>query len=408
MAPLRWLYYDPLNVQEVAHRTATLARFHAFWQAFGAKVSVLERALSGGTAWDWHRWLNQLLREVDDRFCWEIFPSERPDQWRMAFSVESHRAARLMLRDFVAAAPQTPGWSFHPWRVPMAYPTARRWARQRSGADCDHLAVNISRGTARNLNLLFAPLPDAPPGSQQKWLTLAYSASEAILGEEVLDRYIGSVSMAPPAEARAWWRKLRRTSQPSDWLSMSQLAEHIEECVAELRSELPSAPLAKLLDSRGWTTVEVTPTSEIPDTRRHDLRLLTASVASLAPLTAAHRSEPFFSTLHSNYGETFCYVQWEHGESDDNALLTRRDELEQSIAQALAEHNGCVIGGGIGEKYLYFDLALTELEQSIPSLRRALLPHQPPLACWLLFFDEELAEEWVGIHPNAMAPAKDR
>ena len=63
-----------------------------------------------------------------------------------------------------------------------------------------------------------------------------------------------------------------------------------------------------------------------------------------------------------------------------------------------------VVGGGIGEAYLYFDLAITDMPAAIPLIRRTLLEHDPPPACWLRFFDEELAAEWVGIHPEAVEP----
>jgi hypothetical protein len=176
--------------------------------------------------------------------------------------------------------------------------------------------------------------------------------------------------------------------------------------LTQLREELPAVALAKLIDSKGWTTLEMEPTSEVADTRRNDIRLMTASVAGLPPLTAAHRGRRFCSALHSRLGETFCYVQWQHDATSDNDLLARREQLELAIARMFSQSGGgCVVGGGIGAKYLYFDLALTDPRQTVPHLRRTLLEHKPPQRCWLLFYDDELAEEWVGIHPDAPEPA---
>jgi hypothetical protein len=221
----------------------------------------------------------------------------------------------------------------------------------------------------------------------------------------MFDRFVGKVSMAQPTEARTWWKKMRKSAAADDAVPICELSNAAATHLAQLREDLPAAPLTKLIDSRGWTTVEMKPTSDSADSRRRDIRLLTASVVSLPTLQAAHAGQRFCSVLHSRFEETFCYVQWQHDAPADEALLARREQLELAIARMFsAQGGGCVIGGGIGEKYLYFDLAVTDPPQMVPHLRRALLEHQPAERCWLRFYDDELADEWVGIHPQAVEP----
>src|SRR5690606_38380402 len=156
---------------------------------------------------------------------------------------------------------------------PLSYSLARRWARQHSGWDCDHLAVKVVAGCNRKLDLRVTPAPDAPPASLQTWLTVAYTACEAILGEKVFDRFIGSIAMAEPEEGRGWWHRLRQASSREGAVPLRDMEAVVDEQLRGLREQLPAAPYAKLIDSSGWTTLEIEPADEALETRRQDLRL---------------------------------------------------------------------------------------------------------------------------------------
>jgi hypothetical protein len=68
---------------------------------------------------------------------------------------------------------------------------------------------------------------------------------------------------------------------------------------------------------------------------------------------------------------------------------------------------GCCIGGGSGLRYSYIDLALTDLVRGVPFVREVLARLQAPPRTWLLFHDDDLAEEWVGVYPHTPAPPRE-
>jgi hypothetical protein len=82
-----------------------------------------------------------------------------------------------------------------------------------------------------------------------------------------------------------------------------------------------------------------------------------------------------------------------------------RGRLEEMTNATLAEHAlGCTFGGGTGRRYAYIDLALTDVPRAIPVLRDFVRRVALSPRSWLLFFDAEYADEWVGLHERSPKP----
>lgn len=120
----------------------------------------------------------------------------------------------------------------------------------------------------------------------------------------------------------------------------------------------------------------------------------------MAPCAFGH----LFSKRFSRFNETFCYLKLD---GKDAALEGFADKaaIEDALAAAFAGTGlGAVIGGGTGFRYSYIDLALIDVEKSIPLLRETLQRGRVAKRSWLLFYDDELAAEWVGIWPDSPEP----
>jgi hypothetical protein len=63
-----------------------------------------------------------------------------------------------------------------------------------------------------------------------------------------------------------------------------------------------------------------------------------------------------------------------------------------------------VIGGGSGLRYAYIDLALLDVKRAVPVIRQVLSDCRAPLRSWLLFHDDDLAAEWIGIYRQTPPP----
>jgi hypothetical protein len=55
-------------------------------------------------------------------------------------------------------------------------------------------------------------------------------------------------------------------------------------------------------------------------------------------------------------------------------------------------------------RYLYIDLALTDVERAISFIRDVLQAVKIAKRSWLQFFDDALASEWIGMWPDTPPP----
>jgi hypothetical protein len=119
---------------------------------------------------------------------------------------------------------------------------------------------------------------------------------------------------------------------------------------------------------------------------------------------AAHGDGGFDSARFSKHGERFCYLKMEGKDSYANSPQSR-DRLAKTLDERLISHQlGCTTGGASGLKYSYIDLALTNVEESLPVLREALQYEHMPERSWLLFFDVEWNREWAGMFAESPPP----
>jgi hypothetical protein len=104
-------------------------------------------------------------------------------------------------------------------------------------------------------------------------------------------------------------------------------------------------------------------------------------------------------------GEWFCYLKLDAMDVPSEHRVEFRAQFEDALnPQLLQAGVGGCIGGGSGLRYSYVDLALTDVNRAIPIIRQVLASCRAPLRSWLLFFDDELAREWVGVYQQTPEP----
>ncbi len=63
-----------------------------------------------------------------------------------------------------------------------------------------------------------------------------------------------------------------------------------------------------------------------------------------------------------------------------------------------------MIGRGIGLAYAYLELALADVKRAAEVVRAVGASRKLGRKSWLLFCDSHLADEWIGVHPDALEP----
>jgi hypothetical protein len=390
--PMRWLFADPANSLEMARRNQVFGAIDNWWRAFQGKTSDLSALFHRKSEWDLVRWMHDYLGEVDPRLMWEYGPARSQEGHRLVITPESHRWLRPVVRSLLERAPKIAGWEFYPNRLPEDVPQAILAVEGRVGVNITGAVVAASVVPGRKIDLWF----DFPHQrfDVQTARNASFVASETLMGEYVLDTWIGAISLvsdSPEAKLRP--------------LPMDRAQATVGALVRSIQEQLPATRLADIsAEEPRWSSLQVEVQEEADDyPAREDL--IYATVLDVEMFRNVHSGLIFTSSCHSRCGELFCYLKLDAVDVPNNQRVEFRGVIEDELNPALtaAKVGGC-IGGGSGLRYSYIDLALTDLNGAVPIIRKVLADHRVPLRTWLLFFDDELSREWIGIYANTPEP----
>jgi hypothetical protein len=192
-------------------------------------------------------------------------------------------------------------------------------------------------------------------------------------------------------------------------LPMERAQATVGALIRSAHEQLPATRAIDISIEEGWYNVQLEPEPAEDYLHRDDL--LVASTHAIEVFQAAHSSGIFVSSCHSRMGETFCYLKLDADEVPSEHRVDFRSLFEDALnPQLLQAGVGGCIGGGSGLRYSYIDLALTDVNRAVPIIQQVLAQHQAPQRSWLLFFDDELAREWVGVYqqtPGPLLPAEE-
>jgi hypothetical protein len=389
---MRWLFADPANPQEMARRNQVFGAIDNWWRAFQGKTTDLAALFHRKSDWDLVRWMQDYLGAVDPRLMWEYGPARSQEGHRLVITPEAERWLRPVLRSLLERAPKIAGWEFYPNRLPEDVPHTIMTVEARVGANITGAMVAASVAPARKIDLWF----DFPRQSfdEQTARNAAFVAAETLMGEYVLDTWIGGISLvsdSPEAKLRP--------------LPMDRAQATVGALVRSIQEQLPATRLADIsTEEPRWSSLEIQPEEEAEDyAGRGDM--IYATVLDVEMFRNAHSGLIFTSACHSRCSELFCYLKIDAADVPSKHRVEFRGAIEDALNPALlaAKVGGC-IGGGSGLRYSYIDLALTDLNAAVPIIRQVLADRRVPQRTWLLFFDDELSREWIGMYAGAPEP----
>lgn len=344
--PIRWRFTD---AAEDAERARVLQRVDAWWIAFAASVSQIEEGIRTLSLDATREMINRLLPAIDARlFDWELGHSERG--YQLVISPGPHAELAPLIEQIMRRAPRLKGWELLRWRPAARSQEARELVAGRCGVDLDGMRFRLVREPFRLFSLEVA----WPGWSADDALRNAITAVAVVLGEEQLQHWIGLVT---PVRKGLFDRK--------GWLDAAQLRAQIEREIEASQQQLPETPLF-----------------------RHDGDLEAVYDLGNESVYRALKARPnFHSGRFSRFGETFCYL-----------------ELANPVpVELLHALGGALIDAGVGtpislvgrREDTLIDLALIQVD-------RAMNVMMPVLEAFgargrLLFFDAELAGEWIAV-----------
>jgi len=149
----------------------------------------------------------------------------------------------------------------------------------------------------------------------------AFVATESLLGEEMLDRWIDTIDVAAtrkfsPGEGRP--------------LPLDRMQPTVTALIGSLQEQLPSEPTSRLVDGVEWSGFEMHPEEADADyAARNDLYVAVSGRPDV--FTAAHRGSVFDSQCYSRFDETFCYLKIDAESGLEGCQYQGRDELEEAL-----------------------------------------------------------------------------
>jgi hypothetical protein len=335
--------------------------------------------------------MGKYLQGIHSGLMWEFGPGLAGGH-RLVITPEQDRHLRPLVDVILERAPQLDGWEFYPYRLPESAEQAGLAVQARTGWDLTGTTARAAVGELNLIDLAYHS-PQCTGPDDQEALQGAFVATESLLGEEVLDKWIGVIEAFPP-DPRV------------KTIGLQRLRPTVSALIGSIHEQQPV-----LCDGwydgeeSQWSLIELHPEPQDDYPAQRDLVLATAGVL---PMFETHlQGARFTSARFTRSDETFCYVKTEAGEGVSPAKLERRHRLEAALQSALrAAKLGWHVGGGTGLRYVYVHLALADLDAGCRAVRRALQQAAVPKRSWILFFDDELALEWIGAYDDTSPPPR--
>src|SRR5262249_38943262 len=178
---------------------------------------------------------------------------------------------------------------------------------------------------------------------------VAFVATETLLGEQALDRWVGAIEVGA----------MSKRARKSGAVCLERLKGTFDALVGSIRDRLPPRPLLEVAADAKWFLVQLEPEEAADYPGRTDLFVTVTLDVDL--WKAMHAHMPFASERFSRCGQTFAYVKIEGPEGPGGLKLEERTKIEDALNEALGPDKlGVHIGGGTGLRYSSLDPALTD------------------------------------------------
>ena len=283
----------------------------------------------------------------------------------------------------------------------LPFPAAVAQVRARCGLDLSGTRARCGFSRGHLLDVVVY-VPGGLGGEPEQ--AAAEELVRLVIGEERFERWVGTVSATPTVRGGAITVLTVLNDNPEERAAfpLAALPDAITAAIAGLKLGLPAEPLPLHSQTEDWVLFELCP--ELADDYAAQDDLLIASTRLPEQKKSYLRGEPFFSGRFSKAGELFVYLKYESSVAAGAARLAERTAIEAQLTRTLRPGQGALVGVGLGIRYCYLDLALSDPDCARGALLPALRPAIASQRAWLLFCDSELDREWIPVHSEAPKP----
>jgi hypothetical protein len=391
---VRLRYIDAEDTAALKERETLVARGRALWNEIAGLGSVTLDRIEAV-----ERCLRDHLGAIDPELEWEV--SLGKDQGRVLLATGGEPRLRTLIEVLIEHAAPPRGWSWAAGRSAQPFASSIARVARITGIDLERAKVRVGFVRAHLLELLVLA-PEFSGSRDEAAERASLLAVEALLGEELMERWIAQVAVAPLPRGGSL-RVYDSAKADTSTLPLAELLPTVSHAIGSLYEGLPAEPCYARDRGGDWTMLEAeaTPASDWPG--QDDLLVATTMMPEML---RSFLCEPrFWSGRFSAHGESFCYVKIDQRGLEREARLTQRSALEDALDAALAPAAlGSVVGNGFGVRYAYVVLALKRVSEGLGSVRDVCRAAAVDKRSWILFCDAELEGEWFPIWSDSPAP----
>ncbi|QQR57526.1 MAG: hypothetical protein IPG59_21520 [Candidatus Melainabacteria bacterium] len=413
---MRWLYIPDEDDPDFIAKQETISRIEKWWQDFEQfglplfKQDINELSNQSGPS-DFTQWVVEHLHKIHPDIMWEVRKDDDNNDVFIATVEDSYFDGGIVLT-MIEMAPKLDNWRFLTHRPPVPIESIPEYLKHTIGLKFPKdIRVSWEKSDINKIDLSY--YSSTFTGDLRKDLMLTLKLTSVILGEEMFESWINEAEALKPASGPA--QMLNSLIGKSNLVAhdISNLLEQCQKIKTEIIDSLPDKCQSEIVispavdeDAPLFMFNRDHDEENVPEARKSRRNFYLASQKLLIGLLAGIY---FHSHCHSKMGEKFCYIETDLFFTDDGNLdFDTRDEFMKKIDVVLRENNlGCVVGYGSGNEKFYFDLALTDIEKTIPLLRKMAEKFKLPLDSWLLFYDSNLRDEWVGLYKDTKSPPRN-
>lgn len=402
---MRWMFYDDDKSEETKLRKDILTSIDSWWDEFEQNkekiYSVFKSIAESEEDWNdkvsWlENWMHINLHSINPHIMWEFGPSIQKKGKRLVITAEKNRELRPLVDEILKRAPSFDNFEFYGYRLPEKYDQGVLNIASILGADFSNIYFDNTINNTNKIDINFYSTQNKLSEREEDNFYIALVAIGILCGEEILNKWLGNIDVVITNKI------------PKKKNHVSMLKETVDEAIASIKESLPLEPYYKIIDQGKWALFKFERKSEALDEypERSDILLENAFITQMLNNLLDEKS--FDSIRFSKNDEIFVYLKIDGGDTSIEEMFENRKRIEEMISKTLiAESLGCRIGSAIGIKYYYIDLALTDVERSIEIIKEILRKENVPTKSWILFFDTDLMNEWIGVWGETPPPPID-
>jgi hypothetical protein len=379
-------------------------RIAAFWNTAGGELSAFARRGAGvAEVPALENTLAGALDHVAPGLAVEV--DALPDKKvRAVFSARDGGAPEPLVTEIIRKVPRSDRFTAVRYRPPLPVDVALADVRTRGPKDLAgaRVRVGFSRGHLLEIVVFSHAVSSA---ADEAALDAANMLVPRIIGEQVFDEWVGSIDVAPLGRGGSLRVVSDAAPGPDAALPLTELKASVDAAIRGVDAQLPEAPYHTFCERAEWTLLEMTPNPDDDYGAQADLAILSTMLPEC--MKSFLQGAPFSSRRVSRWNESFVYVKVDVSGKSVEERHELRIELEDRLNALLVPGRaGCVVGAGLGVRYLYVELALERLDDGVRLVQRKLASLGVGPRAWILFCDTALRDEWVGIGDDSLPPPR--